>query len=143
MDLMKSLMEYNYAYAVDELRLRSSNRNDPLSLSSSNLFYILIIEQNPGCTISDIAEMIGVTTAAATIKQDSQDKRKKKLYITETCVKDNEKFNALKRGQLEQLEERFSKEELAVFSSVLKAYGEVILGTEMERYNLRLGESNE
>lgn len=143
--------KYTYSQAVEELRIRNNNSKDPISISKNSLYYIQIIYFNPGCTISQISEMIGVSKSAVTIKISKlmkdglvlkvgslEDKRVHFIYCTEELIESFEKAYALRTEIYKKIEEKFSTEEINTFCKILNEVSLDILEDSNKDYKFNL-----
>lgn len=151
--IKNSIDKYTYSLAVEELRLRGKNKKDPINLSKNSLYYLQIVYYNPGCTISDIAGLIGVSKSAVTMKISSlekeglvlkksseEDKRSQRIYFSKKAEETYEAVLNLKDGIFKGIQENFSEGEIDSFCRILNEISTEMLNIEDSEYKLNIGE---
>lgn len=143
---MKLLNDVNYFYYKMSLfELQAMNEHDATnSVSYNSMLYLNIIIQNEFCTVSDLAKQLQVTKSAVTIKmnelekegfiykeQSEKDKRVYFLRLTDKMKKTFQMYDNIFEIIEVKLFEKYTKEELVVFSKILKD----IAGYEWRRFS--------
>ncbi len=147
--IKQTLDNYTYTLAVEELKIRNNNERDPLSLSKNSLYYVQIIYFNPGCTITQISELIGVSKSAVTMKiaklekdgliykePSKHDKRINYIYCSEALKADFKQLDAIKHNIYQKIYENHSPEEISTFCNILDEISASILHINSRAYDL-------
>lgn len=136
MSFFKDLNYFYYKMSLYELQM--ANENNPYyNLSYNTLLYLNIISQTKECTITKIAEMLNITKSAVTIKvnelvkqniitkiQNEKDKRIFYLSVTPEIKKTLNFYDNISKKIEMKLKEKYSKEEMEIFSKILHTISE-------------------
>jgi DNA-binding MarR family transcriptional regulator len=132
---MSFIDAWNYFYCRTSLtELRWMHREDyPAGLSYHSMLYLNIIAVTPDCTVSALAEMLGISTPGVTEKvnslvrkglvekvRDSGDRRVFRLRLKPEITAIYEGWSHFS-GEMETwLLQKYSKKDIALFTRVLK-----------------------
>jgi DNA-binding MarR family transcriptional regulator len=132
---MSFIAAWNYFYCRTSLtELRWMHREDyPAELSYHNMLYLNIIAVTPDCTVSSLAEMLGISTPGVTEKvnslvrkglvekvRDSVDRRVFRLRLKREMAAVYEGWSHFSGKMETQLLQKYSKDDLALFIRILK-----------------------
>ncbi|MDR3170726.1 MAG: MarR family winged helix-turn-helix transcriptional regulator [Treponema sp.] len=132
---MSFIAAWNYFYCRTSLNeLRWMHREEfPAGLSYHDMLYMNIIAITPDCTVSGLAEMLGVSTPGVTEKvnglvrkglvekvRDSVDRRVFRLCLKPEIAAVYESWGRFSGEMETQLLQKYSKNDLALFTRILK-----------------------
>lgn len=148
MSIKKALDKYRIATSIEGLMIvndeKIKNKNDFFyNLSLNSLFYIDIIRFYEGITISKIAEIIGVSKSAVTIKmaelekrgyivkvKDTKDKRIKYLFLSDKMRAISEEFDNEDEEIIKEIKEKYTEKEIIAFSKILNFLSDKVIDNE-------------
>lgn len=146
---IKAIDKMTYCHAVEELKF-SAVAKDYFSTNKVALYYYLVIHANEGCTATYIADLVKTSKSAAIIqiknlenngfiikKTDPDDKRIKRLYLSERSKKEDLHFTKGTISVYKKLLKKYTQEELDIFSKILDDYNEILLNKDISFYNFR------
>ncbi|MEG0664515.1 MAG: MarR family winged helix-turn-helix transcriptional regulator, partial [Clostridia bacterium] len=100
--------------------------------------YLNIISSTKNCTASFIAEKIGISKAAVTMrineliekglvvkKQSDNDKRINYLFLSKEIEKETNEYNSFFELMTKEIENNYSKDEIDIFCNVLNSFCEI------------------
>jgi DNA-binding MarR family transcriptional regulator len=136
MNFIETMDYFFYRSSLGELRWMQ-RRDHSFGLSYHSLLYLNIIASMPGCTVSRLADMLGITTPGITEKvnglvrkglvektQSEEDHRVFRLNLrpdVKDMYDDWDRFS----GDMETwLLEKYSKEDMALFCRILRDIAE-------------------
>lgn len=126
------LDDFYYSLAMRELRMIKET-GSMAELTYHSMLYINVISITPNCTASRLAEMLGLSKPAVTMKlqelerhgyiqrQRSEiDRRVSYIILTEKMQQALQQYDAVFTSLEQRLKEIFTPEELAAFTEMLK-----------------------
>lgn len=136
MDLVKGINDFYYRMALCELRMM--NGGDSFEgLSYNSILYVNVIALTEQCTASKLAEALGITKSAVTLKvnelarqgvivrtQSEEDKRVYYLSLSPAMEKACGLYDEVFGEINVKLKEHYSEEELNLFGKILSTISE-------------------
>lgn len=131
MKIKKTIKDYYYKMTLNELKLMNHDE-DEWDISYNSLLYLDLISMTPQCTGSILAELLGISKSAVTLKINELIKQNlvvkersevdRRVYYLRTS-EENEKYYAMYDRSLDSaiksIKNKYSEKELDVFCSIL------------------------
>lgn len=146
--MKKAIDKYRLASAIEDLMVvnddKTRNKNEFFyNLSLNSLFYIDIIRFYEGITVSKIADIIGVSKSAVTIKmselekkgyvikvKDTKDKRIKYLSLSDKMRAIYDEFDNEDAEIIKEIKEKYTEKQTSDFCDILNYLSDKVLGEE-------------
>lgn len=138
MRIKKALKQLYYSLALNELHLMNDTCTPNISYNS--LLYLDLIELKPGCTVSQLAEMLGISKSAVTLKvnelmsqglvkktQSSEDRRVNYLSVTEQVALEYRSYDRRLTQAIQKIEANHTRQEIDLFVRMLGEIGKEYL----------------
>lgn len=132
MELKKSIKNYFLQITMNELYLMNHDE-DGWDISYNSLLYLDLINLIPNCTGSLLADKLGISKAAVTLKvndlikqklvhrvQSDDDKRVFYLKVNEESEAYYKQYEKALNSAVKQAEEKYSLEEREIFINILE-----------------------
>jgi DNA-binding MarR family transcriptional regulator len=132
MNFITTMNYFYYRTSLNELRWMQG-KDHTFGLSYHSLLYLNIIAGAPGCTVSGLADMLGITTPGVTEKvnglvrkglvekaQSAEDRRVFRLKLRPDVEELYESFDRFSGELEERLREKYSPENIALFCEILR-----------------------
>ncbi|MEG2329730.1 MarR family winged helix-turn-helix transcriptional regulator [Anaerorhabdus sp.] len=132
MELKRVLKNYHYQITLNELYVMN-HKEEGWEISYNSLLYLDLIKLIPLCTGSLLADKLGISKAAVTLKvnelikqglvvkiQSEQDKRVFYLKISEDCEPYYKQYEKALTRSVQNIEKKYSLEERKIFSDILQ-----------------------
>lgn len=136
MNLVREVNYFYYQMALAELQAMQE-QDSYRGLSYNSILYINIIAQRQPCTASELAELLGVSKPAVTLKindlvkqgavirsVNSADRRRTDLRLSESMQKTIELYDRVFAGIEKQLQTCYSTAQLEQFAEILHTLGD-------------------
>ena len=136
MSLTQDVNYFYYRMALEELRAMNQ-QNSFSSLSYNSNLYLNVIDQLEGCTLSRLAEALHISRAAATLKvnelekqgavvkqQSEADKRVFYVKLTPPIRQVLDTYDVMMARAEKTVAARYTKEQLVLFSEILRTVAE-------------------
>lgn len=136
MRIKSTLQKFYYEMTLAELRRMAKSRMLP-KLSYASLLYLDLIEMTPECTASRLAEILGISKPAITVKinellrrglirkrRSDEDRRVYYIEVQPETVEEYQPYDmALKRG-LSAVIRKFRPNDVEMFCRILETFGD-------------------
>ena len=143
MNLRDSLNRLYYNMTIYDVRY--VNRSITGNLSYNSIMYLDIIAYQDNCTVSSIAETLGISKPAVTKKvnelirlghvvktQSGKDKR-----VSDELQKNSVVYDRPFERALRTIEKKYSPEQLAVLGDIMDIYSQEIMKEDGEQWNTK------
>ena len=144
MKLFDAINRFYYEMTLGELR--QWNESPHQKISYNTLLYLYIISYRPSITVSELAELLQVTSPAVTTKvrelerlglvekkPSIKDQRIKHLVRTKSAKKEFSDYDQSLSLAVKNVEKRFTKKEIETFCQILQMIG-VEFSSEREKH---------
>lgn len=131
MDIEKVIKDYYYKLTMNELKLMNHDEDD-WSISYNSLLYLELINMIPKCTGSMLAELLGISKSAVTLKineliklghvikeQSNQDKRVYYLRVSKENEEVYAQYDKSLNTAVKRIKKKYGEKELNIFCDVL------------------------
>lgn len=131
MDFIKAINHFYFETSIQELRLMHQERILP-GISYNSLLYLDVISYKPNCTISTLADLLGLTKSAITLKvnelvkqgfltksQSQSDKRVYYLSLSKEAKEVYEHYDYMLDKAYRLVRQNYSEEDIRKFSEML------------------------
>lgn len=131
MDIEKVIKDYYYKLTMNELKLMNHDEDD-WSISYNSLLYLELINMIPECTGSMLAELLGISKSAVTLKineliklghvikeQSNQDKRVYYLRVSKENEEVYAQYDKSLNTAVKRIKKKYGEKELNIFCDVL------------------------
>lgn len=131
MDIEKVIKDYYYKLTMNELKLMNHDEDD-WGISYNSLLYLELINMIPKCTGSMLAELLGISKSAVTLKineliklghvikeQSNQDKRVYYLRVSKENEEVYAQYDKSLNTAVKRIKKKYGEKELNIFCDVL------------------------
>ena len=133
MDLKEEINKFYYSTALCDLHLMNQQIADQSLSHNTQMYLELIYALEGSCTASRLAEVLGVSKPAVTLKinelikqgmvvkvSDAKDRRKNLLFVNDDKVAQYRIYRHQDSQAVEKISEQFSAEDIEKFCQILR-----------------------
>ena len=138
MDLKDEVKKFYYSTALCDLYLMNQHIADQSLSHNTQMYLELIYAMEGSCTASRLAEVLGVSKAAVTLKinelmkqgmvvkvPDAADRRRHLLFVNDEKVAQYRIYRHQDHQALEKISEQFSAEDIEKFCRMLRIFSDL------------------